>query len=107
MQQRKLYLDSAHQICQSSQSQSKQTDYSFNLVCIKYEDRHTYEVKYLHRYFICVKYLFLYYVVKFIFIGFKIAPKKKVISFQSSRNPLRLAHKITYDNKNVLFSNQK
>lgn len=76
MQQRKLYLDSAHQICQSSKSQSKQTDYSFKLVCIKYKDRHTNEVKYLHRYFICVKYLFLYYVVKFIFIGFKIAAKK-------------------------------
>lgn len=108
MQQRKLYLDSSHQIFQSSQSQSKETDCLFKLVCIKYKDRHTYEVKYLHRCFICVKYLFLYYMVTFIFIGFKIATKKrKVISFQRSRNPLRLAHKITYDNKNVLFSNQK
>lgn len=77
MQQRKLYLDSSHQIFQSSQSQSKETDCLFKLVCIKYKDRHTYEVKYLHRCFICVKYLFLYYMVTFIFIGFKIATKKK------------------------------
>lgn len=79
---KKALLDSCHHICQRSPSQSKQTNCLFKLVCTKYKERHTYEVKYLHRYFICVKYLFVCYVVKFMFIGFKIATLKKSLVFR-------------------------